>query len=189
MVGSNWTRLCLGCTIAGILHWNGNVIILTKISSPAAPLEVVKITETELSFWKISSKWHFRFSVRVHGNGCNGIQKYDNLLRELRNLGPVSISDNTSFFRSRYVSKAWDRVLKCSYRFDISRAHRQQCCREACQIPNWLDNFKCKFRHFARSYNYTSDRILKQDLGGLSLLKPILTQMCVAISCHQATMG
>ena len=36
--------------------------------------------------------------------------------------------------RCRKVSKARNRVLKCPHRFAIWLAHRQQCCRCACQI-------------------------------------------------------
>ena len=46
--------------------------------------------------------------------------------------------------RSHTVSKARDRVLKCSYRFEI----RQQHCRSACQISERLDNSKYKPRCF-----------------------------------------
>ena len=50
--------------------------------------------------------------------------------------------------RSRKVSKARDRMLKCLYRFEIWQAPRQQCCRGACQIAERSDNSKYKSRGF-----------------------------------------
>ena len=48
--------------------------------------------------------------------------------------------------KSRQVSKARDRGLNCSYRFEIWQAHR--CCRGACQISERSDNSKYKSRGF-----------------------------------------
>ena len=56
--------------------------------------------------------------------------------------------------RSRKVSKARDQVLKCSYRFQIWRAHQQQCCRCACQMLERSDNSKYKFRDFETLRDY-----------------------------------
>ena len=50
--------------------------------------------------------------------------------------------------RSRKVSKARDRVLKCSYRFEIWQASRRQCCRGACQISERSDNSQYRSRGF-----------------------------------------
>ena len=56
------------------------------------------------------------------------------------------------------VSKVWDWVLKCSYHFEIWQAHRQQCCRGACQISErsynsiWISRLPA----FPRSCNNTS---------------------------------
>ena len=50
--------------------------------------------------------------------------------------------------RSRKVSKAWDRVLKCSYRFEIWQTRRQKRCRGACHISEQSDNSKYKSRGF-----------------------------------------
>ena len=50
--------------------------------------------------------------------------------------------------KSRKVSKPRDRDLKTSYRFEILQAHRQHCCRCACQISERWDNFKYKSRGF-----------------------------------------
>ena len=50
--------------------------------------------------------------------------------------------------RSRKVSKPRDRYFKLSYRFEIWQAHRQHCCRSACQISERSDNSKYKSRGF-----------------------------------------
>ena len=67
--------------------------------------------------------------------------------------------------RYRKVSKARDRMLKGSYRLVFWQAHRQQCCRVACQILRFP-----LLRDFAISYNKTSYWILKQDQGGSVLI-------------------
>ena len=52
------------------------------------------------------------------------------------------------FVRSRKVSKPRDWYFKLSYRFEIWQAHRQHCCRSACQISERSDNSKYKSRSF-----------------------------------------
>ena len=52
------------------------------------------------------------------------------------------------FLRSRKVSKPRDWYFKLSYRFEIWQAHRQHCCRSACQISERSDNSKYKSRGF-----------------------------------------
>ena len=74
--------------------------------------------------------------------------------------------------RPRKASKARDRVLKCSYRFEILLALRQQCCRCACQISERSDNSKYKSRGIDTrqrylSYDKTSYRIVKRGPGDL----------------------
>ena len=43
-------------------HWNGNVVILMKLSSLAGP-EVVILTTSGATNYENASKWHFRLSV------------------------------------------------------------------------------------------------------------------------------
>ena len=50
------------------------------------------------------------------------------------------------FVRSRKVSKPRDWYFKLWHRFEIWQAHRQQCCRSACQISERSDNSKYKSR-------------------------------------------
>ena len=53
------------------------------------------------------------------------------------NRAPSQYPKIRLFVRSREVSKRRDWYFKLSYRFEIWQAHRQQCCRSACQI--WCD--------------------------------------------------
>ena len=61
---------------------------------------------------------------------------------------------------SRKDLKAWDRVLKCSYRFEILQAHGQQCYRGACQISERSDDSKHKSRGFETSRDLSIRRLI-----------------------------
>ena len=61
--------------------------------------------------------------------------------------------------RSRQVSKPRDWYLKLSYRFEIWQAHRQHCCRRACQISERSDNSKYKSRGFETLWDLTKRRL------------------------------
>ena len=50
--------------------------------------------------------------------------------------------------RSRKASKPWDWMLELSYDSEIWQASWQCCCRGACQISEWLEKFKPKYRGF-----------------------------------------
>ena len=63
------------------------------------------------------------------------------------------------FVRSRKVSKPREWYFKLSYRFEIWQAHRQQCCRSACQISERSDNSKYKSRGFVTSRDLTKRRL------------------------------
>ena len=58
------------------------------------------------------------------------------------------------------VSKAWeDWVLECLYCFEIGQAFWEQCCQDASQISEQLENLNLRshaFRDFARSYDKMS---------------------------------
>ena len=56
------------------------------------------------------------------------------------------------------VSKPRDWYFQLSYRFEIWQAHRQQCCRSACQISERSDNSKYKSRGFETSRDLTIRR-------------------------------
>ena len=63
------------------------------------------------------------------------------------------------FVRSRKVSKPRDWYFKLSYRFEIWQAHRQHCCRSACQISERSDNSKYKSRGFETLRDLTERRL------------------------------
>ena len=73
--------------------------------------------------------------------------------------GPVSISEKTSFVRSRKVSKPRDLYLELSGRSEIWQALRQQCCRCACQISKRYDNLKYQSRGFETLRDLTERRL------------------------------
>ena len=75
------------------------------------------------------------------------------------------------FVRSRKVSKARDWYFKLSYRFEIWQAHRQHCCRSACQISERSDNSKYKSRGFETWRDLTERRLFGYWDGAL-LLRP-----------------
>ena len=60
------------------------------------------------------------------------------------NRAPSQYPKRRLFVRSRKVSKPRDWYFKLSYRFEIWQAHRQHCCRSACQISERSDNSKYK---------------------------------------------
>ena len=61
--------------------------------------------------------------------------------------------------RSRKVSKPRDWYFKLPYRFEIWQAHRQHCCRSACQISERSDNSKYKSRGFETLRDLTERRL------------------------------
>ena len=63
--------------------------------------------------------------------------------------------------RSRKVSKPRDRYFKLSYRFEIWQAHRQHCCRGACQISKRCDNLNYQSRGFETSRDLTIRRLIR----------------------------
>ena len=61
---------------------------------------------------------------------------------------PYQYPKRRLFVRSRKVWKPRDWYFKLSYRFEIWQAHRQHCCRSACQTSERSDNSKYKSRGF-----------------------------------------
>ena len=72
------------------------------------------------------------------------------------------------FLRSRKVSKPRDWYFKWSYRFEMWQAHRQHCCRSACQISERSDNSNYKSRGFETSRDLTERRIFGYWDGALA---------------------
>ena len=73
------------------------------------------------------------------------------------------------FVRSRKVTKPRDWYFKLSYRFEIWQAHRQHCCRSACQISERSDNSKYKSRGFETLRDLTERRLFGYWDGAWSL--------------------
>ena len=61
--------------------------------------------------------------------------------------------------RSREVSKPRDSGLDFSNRFEISQAHRQQRCRDACQISEHCGYYNPQFRGFETSRDLAGRRL------------------------------
>ena len=76
-----------------------------------------------------------------------------------RSRAPSQYPKRRLFVRSRKVSKPRDWYFKLSYRFEIWQAHRQQCCRSACQISERSDNSEYKSRGFETSRDLTIRRL------------------------------
>ena len=77
--------------------------------------------------------------------------------------------------RSSEVSKPRDLYFKLSYRFEIWQAHRQHCCRSACQISERSDFSKYKSRGFETSRDLTIRLIFGYWDGALV---PLQIQCC-----------
>ena len=78
--------------------------------------------------------------------------------------------------RSRKVSKPRDWYFKLSYRFEIWQAHRQHCCRSACQISERSGNSKYKSRGFETLRDLTERRLFGYWDGALVLTGGFPTQ-------------
>ena len=72
---------------------------------------------------------------------------------------PSQYPQRRLFVRSRKVSKPRDWYFKLSYRFEIWQAHRQHCCRSACQISERSDNSKYTSRGFETLLDLTKRRL------------------------------
>ena len=72
--------------------------------------------------------------------------------------------------RSRKVSKPRDWYFKLSDRFEMWQAHRQHCCRSACQISERSDNSKYKSRGFETLRDLTKRRLYGYWDGALNFL-------------------
>ena len=77
-----------------------------------------------------------------------------------RKLGPVSLYPKRRFIvRSREVSKSRDLYLELFDRSEIWQAHRQHCCRCACQISKRYVSLKYQSRGFETSRDLTIRRL------------------------------
>ena len=88
-------------------------------------------------------------------------------LRIKTDLVPVSISEKTSY---REISSQNREIGSLSHHFEIWQAHRQQCCRCACQISERSDNSKYKSRGFETLRNRTTMCLIGYWNGGPRLV-------------------
>ena len=121
--------------------------------------------ESQLWFWwnelnfinRIWSKFDSSFSISVPLQSMIDDLKNN---RSLLSPGPrLNIRKRHLFVRSRKVSKPRDWYFTLSYRFEIWQAHRQHCCRSACQISERSDNSKYKSRGFGTLRDLTKRRL------------------------------
>ena len=87
-------------------------------------------------------------------------------LQPQRSWAPSQYTNRNLFVRSRKISKPRDWYFKLSYRFEIWQAHRQHCCRCACQISERSDNSEYKSRGFETLRNLTERRLFGYGDGG-----------------------
>ena len=80
------------------------------------------------------------------------------------------------YVRYRKVSKPRDWYFKLSYRFEIWQAHRQHCCRSACQVSERSDNSKYKSRRFETLRDLTERRLFGYWDGAQVANKPYYIQ-------------
>ena len=80
---------------------------------------------------------------------------------------PSQYAKRRLFVRSRKVSKPRDWYFKLSCRFEIWQAHRQHCCRSACQISERSDNSNYKSRGFETLRDLTKRRLFGYWDGAL----------------------
>ena len=89
----------------------------------------------------------------------------NNLLNDIRatagSRAPSQYLKRRLSLRSREVSKPRDWYFELSYRSEIWQAHRQQCCRSACQISERSDNSKYKSRGFETLRDITKRRLFR----------------------------
>ena len=80
------------------------------------------------------------------------------------------------FVRSRKVSRPRDWYFKL-YHFEMWQAHRQHCCRSACQISKWSDNSKYKSCGFETWRDLTERRLFGYWDGALGQHWPLPESM------------
>ena len=95
---------------------------------------------------------------------------------------PSQYPKRSLFVRSRKVSKPRDWYFELLYRFEIWQAHRQHCCRSACQISERSDNFKYKSRGFETLRDLTERRLFGYWDGALGIIKAgVLMLYCLVL--------
>ena len=97
---------------------------------------------------------HRKQSRNYPGSGLHEKYSTFNIIR-----APSQYPKRRLSVRSRKFSKPRDQYFKLSYRFKTWQAHRQRCCRSACQISERSDNSKYKSRGFETLRDLTERRL------------------------------
>ena len=123
------------------------------------------------SFQSIKCIW--TFVCEMAGNlsrpQCVTIMTYSKkCINPLSSRAPSQYPKRRLIVRSREVSKPRDWYFKLSYRFEIWQAHRQHCCRSACQISERSDISKYKSRSFETLRDLTERRLFGYWDGALA---------------------
>ena len=90
------------------------------------------------------------------------------------------------FVRYREISKPRNWYFKLSHRFEIWQAHRQQCCRSACQISERSDNSKYRSRGFEILRDLTKRRLFGYWDGALMIAKVVDTYIGLCDTQHRS---
>ena len=123
-----------------------------------------------LSLWNSSGLWRMKyFFYRSQQSVCLTKTKTAEDLATLGFWAPSQYPKRRLFVRSGKVSKPRDWYFILSYRFEIWQAHRQHCCRSACQISELSDNSKYKSRGFESLRDLTERRLFGYWDGALAL--------------------
>ena len=94
---------------------------------------------------------------------------------------PSQYTKRRLFVRSREVSKSRDWCFKLLHRFEIWQAHRQPCCRSACQISERSDNSKYKSRGFETLRDLTERRLIGYWDGALVRYTTVSHTVCTPL--------
>ena len=112
---------------------------------------------------RVFSQWKLRFPREK-------LTQFLSWHQSMSPWAPFQYTKRRLFVRSREVSKPRDWYFKLLYRFEIWQAHRQHCCWSACQISEWSDNSKYKFRYFETLRDLTERRLFGYWDGALVTL-------------------
>ena len=187
LLGISWRRHQMETFFALLVRCAGNSPVTGEFPSQrpvTRSFDVFSDLRPNKRFSKQSWGWWFETPLRSLWRHCNvlgiwlkwsnqqsntlllGLPKVSALspwhiyLQEIiTNWAPSQYPKRRLFVRSRKVSKPRDWYFKLSYRFEIWQAHRQHCCRSACQISERSGNSKYKSRGFETLRDLTERRL------------------------------
>ena len=137
--------------IMGIIQWcyGESHFVVTTLELFCYKIHVILLAARIGVLWLC----HFEFWKMVRLQCCWDI------CQTWTDRAPSQYTKRRLFVRSREVSKPRDWYFKLLYRFEIWQAHRQHCCRSACQISERSDNSKYKSRGFETLRDLTERRL------------------------------